>query len=100
MGCAKYQDLARVYRHFLTRLGVAPYALALGAHEEAAEGGDLHVLAARQGIRDLLEHDLHQVRRLVAREADLLVDGLAQLRPRYRSVHPPPHSTISRLAVT
>src|SRR4030095_15823988 len=87
------QDLARIYRHFLTRLGVAPDALALGPHEEAAERGDLHVLAAGQGIGDLLEHDLHQVRRLVARQTDFLIDGPAQLRPRYRSVHPPPHST-------
>src|SRR5215472_5685423 len=61
---SKNEDPARIYRHFLARLRVAADALPLVADEETAERGNLHVLAARQRIGDLLQHGLDQVGRL------------------------------------
>src|SRR5262249_20316886 len=43
------------------------------------EGGDLHGLALRERLRHLVEDRLHEVGRLVPRQPDLLIDGLAQM---------------------
>src|ERR1700732_4241538 len=93
------QNAARIDRHFLAGLGIASHALALAPHRETAEGGDLHHVAAGKRARDLVEHGLHQLRRFVAREANLLVDRLAQLRARYRlprhRIFPPRRGTLN-----
>src|SRR5215468_1828167 len=94
MRSAKNEDPTRIYRHFLTRLRVAPDALPLVADEEAAERRNLDVLAARQGVGDLLQHGLDQIGRLVPRQTDLLVHRFAQLRSRYRRIHPRPPPTL------
>src|ERR1700730_7694221 len=66
-------------RYFLAGLGIAADPLALLAHDEGSERGQLHRLAALKTIGDLLQHQFHEGCGLGAREADLLVDGFAKI---------------------
>src|SRR5215472_3558522 len=67
-------------RHRGAGLGIASDALPLLADHEGAEGRELHGLAALEAIRDLLEHEFHECGGFGARQADLLVHRLAQIR--------------------
>src|SRR5262249_47306147 len=83
---AEDQDAARADRNLLSGLRIATDAFSLAAYEEASEGRDLHVLAARQGVPDLLENRLDEPGRFVPRQTHLLIDGLAQLRSSHGSI--------------
>ena len=84
--------LARIDRHLDAGLRVAADALALAADDEGAERGQLHGLAGSQAVADLRQHPLDEFGRFRPREADLLVDRLAQIRSRYSFAchHAPP----------
>src|SRR5215510_13745860 len=56
----------------LSGLRVPPLALALLVHDEVAEAGDLHLLAALEPFLHELEDRLDDLGRLLLREADLL----------------------------
>ena len=64
---AEDQHLARRDGNLFARLGIAPNAFALLANAERAERRKLHLLAARQAVRDLVQNELHELLRLVAR---------------------------------
>src|SRR5207244_1065153 len=70
-------------RYLLAGLGIAPDPLALLAHDERAKRGKFHRLAALKAVGNFLQHEFDERRRFRAREADLLVNGLAQIRTRY-----------------
>jgi hypothetical protein len=68
-------------RHLLTGLRIAPHALALLPDEETAEGGYLDRLPTRQRIGHLVQDRLDQLRGLVPRKPDFLIDRFAELSP-------------------
>src|SRR5580704_10573291 len=76
---AEHEHAARADRDFLPGFRVAPDALALAAHRKAAKGRNLDHLAPLQRIRNLGDHRLDQFGRLVARQADLLIDRFGEL---------------------
>jgi hypothetical protein len=78
MRCTKDENLARMDRHLLPGLRVAPHALPLLAHEEAAEGRDLDRVAAGQRIRHFVQHRFHELRRFVP-----FINKFQQERNRY-----------------
>src|SRR3954468_2971029 len=80
MAGPEHQDPPRQDRHLFPGLGVAPDPLTLLTHGETAEGGNLDHLSPCQSIRNLVENTFHKIGGFVAREADFLIDRLAQLR--------------------
>src|SRR5262249_40158399 len=80
----EYHDAARGNRHFLAGLRIAADALAFFAHDERAERRQLYGLAALQAVGNFLEHELDERRRLGARQPNLLIDRLTQVRTRDR----------------
>src|SRR5579863_3974265 len=88
---AEHQNAPGIDRHFLTGLWIAADPAAFLAYGETAERGYLHHLATRESFGDLIEDGLNELSRLVARQPDLLIYGLAELSPRYRLPrHAPP----------
>src|SRR5947209_7526458 len=81
-GRLEHHHAARRDRHLGAGLGIAADALALLAHHEGAERGELHRLAALEAVGDLLQHEFHKGGGFGAREADLLIDGFAEVDPR------------------
>src|SRR3954451_7555498 len=77
----EHHDPARLDRHFDAGFRVAADALALVAHEEGAERGQLHDVALGQPDADLLEHALDQRSRLAPRQPKLLINGLTEIGP-------------------
>src|SRR5699024_11184275 len=69
---AEDQHAPRRDGYFLAGLRVAADALALVANAERAERRQLHRVAALETRHDLPEHELHDLRGLVARQTDLL----------------------------
>src|SRR5712692_10452384 len=67
----------------LAGLRVATLARALLVHDEVAEAGDLDLLAALEAALHHLEDRLHHFRRLLLREADLLVDAFHDIGLRH-----------------
>src|ERR1043166_9270048 len=82
-GRLEHHHATRRDRHFLAGLRIAPDALALLAHHERTERRQLHGLAAREAVRDFLQYHFNECRRFRSRQSDLLVDSLAQVRPRH-----------------
>src|SRR5262245_58983038 len=84
---AVLHDIARTENKYTARrdgnlfagLGIAADALALLANAEGAERRELHLLTARQTFRDLVQHELDELLRLVARQPDLADHGLCQV---------------------
>src|SRR5262245_35670845 len=69
------EDPARADRDLLAGLRIAADARILIAHHEVAEPGDLDLLPALERLLDRVEHHLHDLGRLLLREAaDALVD--------------------------
>src|SRR5690348_8532415 len=88
---AEHQNAPRIDRHFLSGLRIAADATAFLAYRETAKRGYLHHLATRECLGDFVEDGFHEFCRLVARQPDLLIHGLAELSPRYRLPrHAPP----------
>src|SRR4051812_40416022 len=75
----EHHHAARRDRHLGAGLRIAADALALLAHHEGAERRQLDRLALFQAVGDLFQHQFNEGRRLRARQAHLLVDGLAQI---------------------
>src|SRR5436309_1954551 len=67
----------------LAGLRVAALARALLVHDEVAEAGDLDLLSALEAELHQLEDRLHHLRRLLLREADLLVDAFHDIGLRH-----------------
>src|SRR5207248_10113532 len=67
---AEDENAARADRHFLPGLRIAPDALSLLPHREAAEGRDLDHLAALQRVGNLSDDRLDELGRFVTRQAD------------------------------
>src|SRR5438874_10316795 len=76
---AEHQHPTRADRHFLAGLRVAADPLTLLAHGETAERGDLDHLAALERTGNLGDHRFDEFGRLVAREANLLIDRFGEL---------------------
>ena len=76
---AEDEHPARADRHFLAGLRIAADPLALLPHRETAEGRNLDHLAAFERVGNLGNHRLDEFGRLVARQADLLIDRLGEL---------------------
>src|ERR1700761_6977233 len=92
MRSPEYQHPAGVDRHLLPGLGITADTASLLAHGKAAERRNLDHLAARQRFGNLVQDCLDEFCRLVARQSNLLIDGLAELSPRNRL---PRHATAS-----
>src|SRR5712692_7294135 len=75
----EHHDASRLDRHFLAGLRVAADPAAFVAHDERAERGKLHVLAARETVGNFMQDQFHQCGRFGAREPDLLINHLAQI---------------------
>src|SRR5579863_2730924 len=97
---AKHENAPRIDRDFLARFRIAADATAFLADREAAEGRYFHHLAARERFRDFVENGLDEFRRLVTRQPNLLIYGLAELSPRNRlprhALPPPLPKTLNR----
>ncbi len=79
VGRLEHHHPARKDRHLDSCLGVAPNALALGAHHERAEAGQLDGFATRSCIADFIQNRLHQLRQLRARQSNLVIDNFRQI---------------------
>src|SRR6202051_3111001 len=78
----EHHDATRRDRHFLAGLGIAADALAFLAHHERAERRQLHRFATFKAVGDFLQYKFYECRGFGARQADLLVDRLTQIRTR------------------
>src|SRR2546422_5645401 len=67
----------------VARLRIAALARTLLVDHEVAEAGDLDLLAPLEPALHQLEDRLHDVRRLLLREADLLVDAFHDIGLRH-----------------
>src|SRR3954451_3708875 len=76
---AEDQHPPRADRHLLPGLRVAADPLTLLADRETAERRDLDDLAAFERTGNLGDHRLDEFGRLVAREADFLIDRFGEL---------------------
>ena len=76
VGGAEHEHTARADRHFRSGLRVAADTLSLLPDREAAEGGDLDHLATLERIANFGNDRLDKLGGFVARQADLLIDGL------------------------
>src|SRR6266480_4865449 len=72
------QNAARAYRHFLPGFGIAADALSLLPDRKAAERRDLDHFSTLKRTGDLGDHRFDEFGRLVARQADLLIDRFAE----------------------
>src|SRR5690554_4766857 len=73
---------------FLARLGVAARTLALVAHVEIAEAGQLHLLSALQRRTDLFKEEFHQILGLTLIQPEFLekLFGHLSLGERHSSI--------------
>ena len=71
VGRLEHHHPARKDRHLDPCLGIAPHALALGAHDKRAEAGQLDGFPTRSRIADFVQNRLHQLRQLRARQSNL-----------------------------
>src|SRR4051812_45009735 len=79
---AEGEHAARRDRHFDAGLRVAADPLAFVAKDEAAEAGDLHVVAVGQSGAHMVEDALDDPRRFGAGQTDLAMDDVGEVRPR------------------
>src|SRR5258705_456173 len=83
-GRLEHHHAPRRNRNLFAGLRVAADSLTLFADHERAERRQLHGFAPFEAIRDLLQYHFNESRRLSSRQPDLLVHGLAEVRPRHR----------------
>src|SRR5690606_5821670 len=76
----EHQNLARSDGHLLAGLRIAADPLPLLANAERAERRQLHGVAAGETRRNLVQHELDELLRFIAREPHLLHDRLGQVR--------------------
>ena len=75
---------------------VAAHAGALGTDLEDAETGKFDGLAVLQRLGDEVQRALDQLGAILTRQADLIVDGFAEIRPGHCFVlHPKPPARLS-----
>src|SRR5437763_1647157 len=79
VGGAEHEHAARADRHFRASLRVAADTLSFLPDREAAEGRDLDHLAAFERIAYFGNNRLDKLGGFIARQTDLLIDGLGQL---------------------
>ena len=79
VGRLEHHHPARKDRHLDPGLGIAPHPLALGADDERAKAGQLDGFAARGRVANFVQNRLDQLRRLRARQSDLLINDFRQI---------------------
>jgi hypothetical protein len=73
------RDTARRDFDFRARLGIAAFARFTIAHKEAAEGDQLHLIAALQRRLDLLEHQVEDLAAQALGEFEFVRDGVDKI---------------------